>query len=118
MTDQLFETAQVTGGENDGVRVQPRSVHEHDLVAVERIDGRDHLDRPVPDRVDHLHINQRRDPVEPVDAAERTLVGDRQAELAEIPEVRFSRRAVDRIGDRAGRTKQRPRNDVVRPPEG
>ena len=46
--------------------------------------------------------------------AERPLVRDWQAELAEIPEIRFSRRPAHRIGEAGRGTKQRQRNEVAR----
>ena len=74
VADQRVQAAPVAGAQYDGLRVQPRSVDEDHLAVVEGLDGGDHLDRTVPDRVDHVHVDHRGHPVAVLRPEERALL--------------------------------------------
>jgi hypothetical protein len=81
---------------------QPRSVDEADLVPVEGVNGRDHLDRTVFDDVDDVHVHQRRRLLDPFPPREYPFFGDRQPELAEVAEAGVPGPSADRVGDARG----------------
>jgi len=114
MAHQRPQTAPVTGGQHDGVRVQPRPVNEDDLVAIERLDRRDNLNGPIPDGVNHIHVDQRRHLLEPFHPRKHALFRDRQPELAEVAEIRAPRPPADRVGDADGEAVHRQREQVTR----
>ena len=98
MPDHGLEAAAVAGRGDDGVGLDPGAVGQTGAGLVERLDARDDLDAPLADRLDDDLVDDRRRHVETVQAAERALLGHRQAVLGEVAD----RLGADEVDDPVG----------------
>ena len=70
------------------LRLDQSSIDERYAGGVNGRDGLDHLDLAVPDRVDHIHVDDGRRDGAPVSCGEGTLLRHGQPEFGEIAETK------------------------------
>ena len=85
--DHRLEAAAVAGRGDHDVGLDARAVGQADAGLVERLDACDDLDPPVPDRLDHRLVDDRRRHAEAAQATERALLGHGQAVLGQVADL-------------------------------
>jgi hypothetical protein len=76
VADQLIQAGRPARGRDHRVHGKGGSVDEDGTRAVQRVDSRDHLHPTLPDRVDHLGVDDRRTAAGAPQPAHRTVVGE------------------------------------------
>ena len=123
MPDHRLQRGPVTRRRDHRVRLDAGAVREFDAAAVEPLDGGDHLDAAVLDRLDRLLVDDRRGHAEACEPARHALLGDWEAVGREVADGEALGRAHDHVRLRSfrasgpathDRSDRRPQEDVGR----